>query len=713
MRISRLEIKNFRGIKEASMPLSAHACAIGPNNTGKSSFLIALSLFLSGNKLSSSDYYNPSEDIAIIGCIEGITEKYLEQLIEDHRDRIKEIVENESIILVRRYDMLGKSTLRCMRKLPKDKKFSSEEIDKTMTGKKGSELKNAILQTYPEIQDKITGISTQKDFKALITSFIKELPEDQMEFVEAPLPTGISNSVSVLLPEAIYIPAVKDVTDDIKTKETTSFGKILKVLLDLISETDELKEVSSSFTKLKSLLNKETKEDGTILDNRLPQIKEVESVVGKLLLEQFPYAGLDFEIPPPELKTVFSGARIFINDGIRDVIETKGDGMKRAITFALLRGYVEIREKIKANESIEVENSLGSRYLFLFEEPELYLHPKAQRTLYDALGEIAKDHQVCVSTHSPYFFSPESTETFLRFEKSKPEEAGKPPFTIIYPVDLIKDISKKDAFQILCFENNNAAFFCDQVVLCEGDSDIIYLKHLSKTISSDWDFDKKNIGLIQIGGKGNFARYREFFSCFDVPVQIIADLDVIIEQFEGLEVSNECSKLRDELLNEINRLIEKNGVFDITADQARKIVGQNTFKERYDRAKEVARKIADSKQVTPDELNDFQNLFIKEKEYHQRKILKENIEIKEKKVQLIDALRKERIHVFLKGSIDDYYPRDVEGRDKPTRALSACKKIKTKDDVFNICDNISYKEKNIPELQAIFDSIFNTVYKGN
>lgn len=141
MRISRLEIKNFRGLKEASIPLSAHVCAIGPNNTGKSSFLIALSLFLSGNKLSPSDYYNPNEDIVITGCIEGITDETLEKLIEEHRDRIKEIVENRSIVLVRRYDTSGKSTLRCMRKLPKNKKFISEEIDKTMTGKKEANLK--------------------------------------------------------------------------------------------------------------------------------------------------------------------------------------------------------------------------------------------------------------------------------------------------------------------------------------------------------------------------------------------------------------------------------------------------------------------------------------------------------------------------------------------------------------------------------------------
>ncbi len=585
MKISRLEVKNFRGIKDLpDIPLSAHVCAIGPNNSGKSSFLIALSLFLSGNKLSPSDYYNPSEDIAIKGWIEGINDKLLEQLIEEHRNRIEEIVENGCVVLVRRYDTTGRSSLRCMRKLPKEKRLRSEEIDKVMSGKKGAELKKAVLETYVELKDKSQGITTQKDFKELINDVIKNLPENQMDYVEAPLPTGISNSISVLLPETIYIPAVKDVTDDIKTKETTSFGKILRVLLDLISETKELQEISSSFTKLKTLLNKEIKEDGTIVDNRLPQIKEVESVVGKLLSEQFPKAKLDFDIPPPELKTVFSSARIFVDDGFRDVIETKGDGMKRAVTvtFALLRGYVDIREREKNNKSTDPDDILGSKYLFLFEEPELYLHPRAQNILYEALGEISKDHQVCVSTHSPYFFSPKSTETFLRFKKSESLESGKPPFTSICTIDLIKDLTKKDAFQILCFENNNAAFFCDQVVLCEGDSDIIYLKHISKTISSDWDFEKKNIGLIQIGGKGNFYRYHEFFKCFDVPVQIISDLDSLIDQFEGLGASEESKKLREALMNDINKLLEKQESFNITAEQAKGVVEQNTFKERYD-----------------------------------------------------------------------------------------------------------------------------------
>jgi len=559
-----------------------------------------------------------------------------------------------------------------MRKLPKEKRFNSEEIDKVMAGKKGNELKNAVIETYSELQDKVEGITTQKEFKALIAQLIKQLPEDKMEYIEAPLPTGIDKSIFAILPEIIYIPAVKDITDDIKTKETTSYGKILKVLLDMISETDELKKIGDSFTQLKTLLNKEIKEDGTILDDRLPQIKEVETVIGKLLSDQFPYAKLEFEIPPPELKTIFSGARIFVDDGIRDVIETKGDGMKRAVTFALLRGYVEIREKTKTKESFESENIL------------------------------------CVSTHSPYFLSPESTETFLRFQKKDSIEE-QPPYAQIRPVDLLNDMPKKDAFQILCFENNNAAFFCDHVVLCEGDSDIIYLKHISKTISHDWDFEKKNIGLIQIGGKGNFARYREFFECFGVSVQIITDLDAIVDQYEGLGASSECDSLREELLKEIEKLIASNPTFNVTREQAKAITSKRVFKERYDRVKEISSKISKGGQITPEEAEDCKNLFSEEKNYQRCQIIREHQSVKTKRDQLISALRKEGIHVLLKGSIDDYYPEGVEGKDKPTRALSACKKIKTKEDVFKTCDTISYEGQAISELQVIFDCIFNNV----
>ena len=46
MQIRKIDIKNFRGIKNASVLLPKHAVMIGDNNTGKTSVLEAIDLVL-------------------------------------------------------------------------------------------------------------------------------------------------------------------------------------------------------------------------------------------------------------------------------------------------------------------------------------------------------------------------------------------------------------------------------------------------------------------------------------------------------------------------------------------------------------------------------------------------------------------------------------------------------------------------------------------
>jgi putative ATP-dependent endonuclease of OLD family len=52
VKVSHLEIKNFRGVKKASLLLPDHAVLIGDNNTGKSTVLEALDLVLGPDRLS-------------------------------------------------------------------------------------------------------------------------------------------------------------------------------------------------------------------------------------------------------------------------------------------------------------------------------------------------------------------------------------------------------------------------------------------------------------------------------------------------------------------------------------------------------------------------------------------------------------------------------------------------------------------------------------
>ncbi|MCP5775023.1 hypothetical protein NL389_34905, partial [Klebsiella pneumoniae] len=91
------------------------------------------------------------------------------------------------------------------------------------------------------------------------------------------LPTGFSNTVTPMFPEPIYIPAVKDFSDEIKTKESTSFGKLIKILFKQIEQSPEFLDIKNSFEKLNKMLNRQLikDEDGTesTLDERLPSLK--------------------------------------------------------------------------------------------------------------------------------------------------------------------------------------------------------------------------------------------------------------------------------------------------------------------------------------------------------------------------------------------------------------------------------------------------------
>jgi putative ATP-dependent endonuclease of the OLD family len=81
MKLSKLDISNFRGIKTASFTLGEHCVLLGPNNSGKSAVIDAIGLLLGRDRLARSlgdyDFFggNPQPDdrIFIKGLITGFT----------------------------------------------------------------------------------------------------------------------------------------------------------------------------------------------------------------------------------------------------------------------------------------------------------------------------------------------------------------------------------------------------------------------------------------------------------------------------------------------------------------------------------------------------------------------------------------------------------------------------------------------------------------
>ncbi|MFF0385628.1 ATP-dependent endonuclease [Streptomyces sp. NPDC004286] len=301
----------------------------------------------------------------------------------------------------------------------------------------------------------------------------------------------------------------------------------------------QLPQLEASFDRLRSQLNVVSEQDGSEKDGRLAEVREIESLIQRNLQESFPRARVRLEIPPPRLRSLLEEAHITVNDGISGPFKTKGDGLRRSVAFALLRAYVDLKTaKPTRPDSSQQPN------LLLFEEPEVFLHPQAQRKLFEALTIFSEYNDVLVSTHSSAFCAPGATGTFVKVVKDHTLE---PPASRTCVIDL-SDMDARDQFEIITHENNDAAFFATSVLLVEGPSD--------RTICPQWDFDKHGTAIAKVEGNGSIERYRNFFRRFEMRVSVVADLDVLLDGFDKLGASDECRQLRDRVVSLVNELKE-------------------------------------------------------------------------------------------------------------------------------------------------------------
>jgi|GEM_PF-307523 len=720
MFLNSIRIENYRALQDVYIPLSQFVCIVGENNSGKSSTLLALSLFLTGSKINESYYYDSTKPIRIEVEL-SINEGDLSKIKGEQRDKILEILVNNKLTLVRRYEIDGSTNFYYKGLMPVDKRFEDSTINEVLSGKAGADIKVAILNHLQEYKELFKEVKTQTAAKNIVASIIKNMSDSQLEERDIKLPVSDS-TIKKLIPDHYYIPAVKDVNDDVKTKESATFGKIISLFHKEIERSEPVKDVAEFFEKIRTMFNKPDIKD-VHQNKRLKEVEEIEKLVNVYLNENFPSSKLEFYIPPIELKDLLSTTQIYVNDGTRGLIDSKGDGLKRAVTFSLLRSYVEMQRRHKLLDPLKNEKAEFSREdnsfnpcLFLFEEPELYLHPASQKILFDTLSIISESNQVVVTTHSPIFFSSTSTSTFVKMKKIYEHDA-KPHSTSIY-IDICNNITNKDLFQLICYENNCAAFFANKVVLVEGDSDIYFFNYVAKTLNSEWDFNRKNIPLIKINGKGSVQRYTNFFNSFEIEVHAILDLDILVNGFSKLGVSNYTNLIYNQLIKEVDRIATEQKIDGAPkASQIKDLRKKSSWIQSYKRLKELCGTLSSGNVLNDSEIKEINSLFEIEEENKRKEILQSGkYEISNKDI-LLSALRDEKIYVLSKGAVEDYYPQWVYGEDKPSKAINACELLPDRQSILDIFSSSSHQKEDQSnegqkyektEFEVIFERIFNT-----
>lgn len=196
MRLTKISIKNFKGLFDLSTPLSRFVCLIGENNTGKSSLLQALLLFIDGRKLSKDVHFDPDQPITIAVKLEEINAADQALITnEEHRKRFSEILDSGSITLIRRYTTEGTSRLRWLGSVPSEGRFTQEFIKEFLKGEKpGKSLEEETKSTYPELADQVDSRTNQARLSELLKEHVETIPDSQKEPRELDLQPNQENA---------------------------------------------------------------------------------------------------------------------------------------------------------------------------------------------------------------------------------------------------------------------------------------------------------------------------------------------------------------------------------------------------------------------------------------------------------------------------------------------------------------------------------------
>ena len=123
--------------------------------------------------------------------------------------------------------------------------------------------------------------------------------------------------------------------------------------------------------------------------------KDLANEIQDLVREQYGHADIRFGFEFPDASMFMKMGNLLVDDGAGETpISGKGSGMQRALTL----GVIQLYAKSEALSDLAGPKPL----ILLLDEPETWLHPKAQLRLADALTSIATREQVFVITHSPY-----------------------------------------------------------------------------------------------------------------------------------------------------------------------------------------------------------------------------------------------------------------------------------------------------------------------
>ncbi len=520
MKIQSVRIKNFRTLKDVTIPFDCVTTFVGPNGAGKSTVLRALDWYFNGRpgSLTEKDCYfgAPDEEIEVQVTFSELTAKDREAL--------------------GKYAPEGVATFTAWKRRKPD----------------CSEVMSANAKSFVHF-NAIKAAASATSKKELYAALRASRPE-----LDLPVgPTGAAVDQAMMTWESSHTSHLADAPEDLQTNffGFNSGGK-MSGLFDFVLVTADLRASEESVDGKSSIIGRilERSVDRTAADEAIAQIVEEARVKQQNVFEDKFKTSLDemtkklndvvasyspgraVMISPSavELKAPRTVFDVTVIDGITPtVVERQGHGFQRTLLISAL-------QLLAQSGAASAEGVI----CLAIEEPELFQHPIQAQTFAKVLRSLAEDAskriQVTYATHSPYFLEARNFHQVRRLSRSLDEN----PLVTVH-LTTVAEVKAKLAGVLsdstvdrqldgIVANQLSVALFAHRAFLVEGTTESSVFYGIGDRTSVGV-LEAAGISIVPVGGKSSIPLAHAILSSIGIPVYALFDGD---RGFEARAIAN-------------------------------------------------------------------------------------------------------------------------------------------------------------------------------